>query len=143
MRRPFLINIALVLTIPIALSISGCHRGASTSDDETPDNSAYRPLATPATQFERDMKYVRDGHFAHVWIFSRKDGKELTKEDSDVLRTNAPKVVDWVRPIRTASSPGQTLIWNLRRWRRCKKDLRLRIIRESEFLFGVPPSGGY
>src|SRR5437588_6186444 len=97
MRRPFLINIALVLTIAVALSIIGCHRGASTSDDETPDNSQYRPLATPATQFERDMKYVRDGHFAHVWIFSRKDGKELTKEDSDVLRTNAPKVVDWVK----------------------------------------------
>ena len=57
---------------------------------------AYHPEATPATQFERDLKYVRDAHFAHVWIFSRKDGKELTKEDSEVLRTNAPKVVDWV-----------------------------------------------
>ena len=31
-----------------------------------------------------------------MWVFSRKDGKELTKEDSDALRTNAPKVVDWV-----------------------------------------------
>ena len=42
------------------------------------------------------MKYIRDAHFAYVWVFSRKDGKELTKEDSAVLRTNAPKVVDWV-----------------------------------------------
>jgi hypothetical protein len=40
---------------------------------------------------------VRGAHFAHVWIFSRKDGKELTKEDSEALRTNAPKVVDWVK----------------------------------------------
>jgi len=42
------------------------------------------------------MKFIRDGHFSHVWVFSRKDGKELTKEDSDALRANAPKVVDWV-----------------------------------------------
>src|SRR5207253_7316120 len=37
-----------------------------------------------------------DLHYTHIWIFSRKDGKPLTKEDSDSLRTNAPKVVDWV-----------------------------------------------
>lgn len=89
----------IVLTVmasAAALSFSGCRRGAST-DDETPDTSSYRPESTPATQFERDMKYVRDAHFTYVLIFSRKDGKELTKEDSDALHTNAPKVVDWVK----------------------------------------------
>jgi len=86
----------LVITISIATSLTACRRRAS-SDDETPDTSTYRPDPTPATQFERDLKYVRDAHFQHVWIFSRKDGKELTKEDSESLRTNAPKVVDWVK----------------------------------------------
>lgn len=76
-------------------SLSACRRGSS-SEDEKPDTSTYRPEATPATQFERDLKFIRDGHFNHMWVFSRKDGKELTKEDSDALRTNAPKVVDWV-----------------------------------------------
>lgn len=76
-------------------SLSACRRGSST-EDEKPDTSTYRPEATPATQFERDLKFIRDGHFNHMWVFSRKDGKELTKEDSDALRTNAPKVVDWV-----------------------------------------------
>jgi len=88
----------IVLTIIVAaaaIAFTACRRGTS-SDDETPDTSTYRPESTPATQFERDLKYVRDGHFTYVWIFSRKDGKELTKEDSDALRTNAPKVVDWV-----------------------------------------------
>ena len=80
----------------VAFSFAACHRRAA-SDDDTVDTSTYRSESTPATQFERDLKYVRDAHFTHVWIFSRKDGKELTKEDSDVLRTNAPKVVDWVR----------------------------------------------
>src|SRR5881227_3741814 len=96
MRRLFLLNAAIILTIALGFPISGCRHATSSSDDETADVPAYHPEATPATQFERDLKFVRDGHFTHVWIFSRKDGKELTKEDSGSLRTNAPKVVDWV-----------------------------------------------
>jgi len=85
-------TVALTLTLSF---LASCRRNVS-SENETTDTSTYRPEATPATQFERDMKYVRDAHFVHVWIFSRKDGKELTKEDSGLLRMNAPKVVDWV-----------------------------------------------
>jgi hypothetical protein len=87
--------LSLVIVANVAIAFTACRRGTS-SEDETPDTSTYRPESTPATQFERDLKYVRDGHFIYVWIFSRKDGKDLTKEDSDALRTNAPKVVDWV-----------------------------------------------
>ena len=86
---------ALVIGLAFVMSFAGCHRRAA-SDDETPDTSTYRPEPTPATQFERDLKYIRDGHFVYVWAFSRKDGKPLTSEDSEALRTNAPKVVDWV-----------------------------------------------
>jgi hypothetical protein len=89
----------IVLTVIVTsttIAFTACRRSAS-SDDETPDTSTYRPESTPATQFERDLKYVRDAHFTYVWIFGRKDGKELTKEDSDALRTNAPRVVDWVK----------------------------------------------
>jgi hypothetical protein len=89
-----IIVLGIILTA-LAFSSTACHRRAA-SDDETPDTSSYRPESTPATQFERDLKYVRDGHFINIWIFSRKDGKPLTAEDSQVLRTNAPRVVDWV-----------------------------------------------
>ncbi|MGZ8846091.1 MAG: hypothetical protein ACXW3C_06465, partial [Pyrinomonadaceae bacterium] len=55
--------IALTLVVTsMGISFTACRRGAST-DDETPDTSTYRPESTPATQFERDLKYVRDGHF--------------------------------------------------------------------------------
>jgi hypothetical protein len=94
--KSFFIRSAVV-TVATALlltSFSACRR--TTPNDEPPDTSTYRPESTPATQFERDLKFVRDGHYSHIWIFSRKDGKPLTKEDSDSLRTNAPKVVDWV-----------------------------------------------
>ena len=88
----------IILTVIVTLaSLSfSCHRRGASSDDETPDTSAYRPESTPATQFERDLKFIRDGHFTHVWVFSRKDDKEFTREDSDALRVNAPRVVDWV-----------------------------------------------
>ena len=95
--RVFLRVIVATLILAAALfSFTACHRRGA-SDDDTVDTSTYRPESTPATQFERDLKYIRDAHFTYVWIFSRKDGKELTKEDSDALHTNAPKVVDWVK----------------------------------------------
>ena len=87
-------GLVIILTALSLTSFSACR--PSSSNDETPDTSTYRPESTPATQFERDLKFIRDGHFAHVWVFSRKDGKELTSEDSAALRTSAPKVVDWV-----------------------------------------------
>lgn len=97
MKRYFIRSIVVItLLLMLISSLASCRRRAST-DDETPDTSTYRPESTPATQFERDLKYIRDGHFTYVWIFSRKDGKELVPEDSQVLHTNAPKVVDWVK----------------------------------------------
>lgn len=95
--KSVLVRFAMPIVVAGSLLIffSACRRSSST-EDEKPDTSTYRPEATPATQFERDLKFIRDGHFSHMWVFSRKDGKELTKEDSDALRTNAPKVVDWV-----------------------------------------------
>lgn len=94
MKKSFQLSSAIILALILSIAFSACRR--TNSDDETPDNSTYRPESTPATQFERDLKFVRDGHFTRIWAFSRKDGKELTKEDSDALRANAPKVVDWV-----------------------------------------------
>jgi hypothetical protein len=93
LKRFFFLTVVVTSAV---IAFSACH-GSASSDGETPDTSTYRPESTPATQFERDLKYIRDAHFAYVWIFSRKDGKELTPEDSNALRTNAPKVVDWVK----------------------------------------------
>ncbi len=96
MKKSFIRFVTLFLGGLLLLGVlAGCKRRGA-AEDETPDTSTYRPESTPATQFERDLKYIRDAHFKYVWIFSRKDGKTLTSEDSEVLRTNAPKVVDWV-----------------------------------------------
>ena len=94
MRKNLQLGALLILVVTLSVISTSC-RGGST-DDETPDTSTYRPLPTPATEFEQKLKIVKDGHFQHVWVFTRLDGKEFTSDDSQLLRTNAPRVVDWV-----------------------------------------------
>lgn len=95
MRKPLPIVAIIIITVGAGVLSGACRRTPSTEDD-TPDTSTYRPLPTPATEFEQKLKIVQDAHFQHVWVFTRVDGKEFTSEDSEILHTNAPKVVDWV-----------------------------------------------
>ena len=95
MKKQHALYLITILSLAVLAASTGCHRRAAT-DDETPDNSTYRPLATPATEFEQKLKLMRDAHFQYVWLFTRKDEKEFTSEDREILHTNAPKVVDWV-----------------------------------------------
>lgn len=74
---------------------TACHRAATLEDDK-PDTSTYRPIATPSTEFDQKLKMIRDGGFRYVWVFKRLDGREFTPEDTEILHGNAPKVVDWV-----------------------------------------------
>ena len=92
MRKYSIIIGALLM----GFAFTGCHRAPAPTEDETPDTSTYRPVATPATEFEQKLKMVRDGGFRFVWVFTRLDGKEFTHEDSEFLHANVPKVVDWV-----------------------------------------------
>jgi hypothetical protein len=95
MKRKYGLYLAIIISVAAIAASTACHRRAVT-EDETPDNSTYRPLATPATEFDQKMKLMRDAHFQYLWVFSRKDEKEFTSEDREILHTNAPKVVDWV-----------------------------------------------
>lgn len=70
------------------LGTNSANSGAPSSDNSTP--------APTKTGFEADLEYVRKGQYTYVWVFSRKDGQLLDREDSAFLRTNAPQVVDWV-----------------------------------------------
>jgi len=65
-------------------------------NQSTPVTAQASPAPSPLTGFERDLQYIRNGQFTYIWIFSRKDGKPLDKDDAAFLRTNAPQVVDWV-----------------------------------------------
>ena len=90
-----ILKICVTMIIGASLPLTACRR-TSSDVEGPPDTSTYRPLATPATEFEQRLKEVRDAHFRHTWVFTRLDGKEFTSEDSEILRTNAPGVVDWI-----------------------------------------------
>jgi hypothetical protein len=91
------IKIAFLL---LALLATACGGSVGTSNVAPPQAatpaSSPPPQSSPLTGFEKDLKYIKDGQFNYIWVFSRKDGKPLDKDDSAFLRVNAPQVVDWV-----------------------------------------------
>ena len=90
MRNP---KLALLL---LALLLSNCGGEATNTNTNQRAATAASPVASPLTGFEKDLQYIRNGQFSYIWVFSRKDGKPLDKDDSTFLRANAPQVVDWV-----------------------------------------------
>lgn len=88
------------LLLIFALCLAGCggqtaNSNNAASSTPSPEASAV-PASSPLTGFEKDLQYIRNGGYTYIWIFSRKDGKPLDKDDGAFLRTNAPQVVDWV-----------------------------------------------
>ena len=91
----------LAMIIPALLiagvTLTSCSNGnTNTASSNSPATAPSSPAPTPRTGFEADLDYVRRGQYTYVWVFSRKDGKPLDKNDAAYLRTNAPQVVDWV-----------------------------------------------
>jgi hypothetical protein len=86
--------------LALIVLLAGLSSGCSQSDSKrpAPDAASAQPStsAVPLTGFERDLQFIRNGEFAYVWVFSRKDGKPIDKDDAAFLRSNAPQVVDWV-----------------------------------------------
>ena len=87
---------ALILTLLIgAVSLTSCSSSQPSSSNAGTVSAPSTPAA-PKTGFEADLDWIRKGQYTYVWVFSRKDGKQLDKDDGAFLRTNAPQVVDWV-----------------------------------------------
>ena len=85
----------------MALALFCCACGPPTTVSNnapaaTPSTAVASPSASPLTGFAKDLQYIKNGGYTYIWVFSRKDGKPLEKDDSAFLRTNAPQVVDWV-----------------------------------------------
>jgi hypothetical protein len=97
MLRKTLNSSLIILTLlasNLLLTSCGSTNKPTTTEQSTPTQSS--PAPSPKTGFEADLDYVRKGQYTYVWVFSRKDGKPLDKDDAAFLRKNAPQVVDWV-----------------------------------------------
>jgi len=86
----------LLLTSLLLFGLTGCRGSNPTGTNQGANSGSSVSSPSPQTQFERDLQYVRNGSFTYIFIFSRKDGKVLDKEDGAFLRKNAPQVVDMV-----------------------------------------------
>jgi hypothetical protein len=86
----------LLLVVVLCFGACGGDTPTATSNSSPTPAASAVPAPSPLTGFEKDLQYIRNGGYTYVWIFSRKDGKPLDKEDGRFLRTNAPQVVDWV-----------------------------------------------
>lgn len=87
------------LTLIGLILVAGFVACSQSSTNRVAGDSASTPPTTspaPRTAFERDLQFIRNGQFAHIWVFSRQDGKSIDKDDAAYLRANAPQVVDWV-----------------------------------------------
>jgi len=94
-HRIQLSKVIVLLTLVAALSSISC--GNKTSNSAADPATAQSSPVPPKVGFEADLEFVRKGQYTYVWIFSRKDGKPLDKDDGAYLRANAHQVVDWVR----------------------------------------------
>jgi hypothetical protein len=91
--------LAILALSACLLVFVGCGKPVSETAKTPPaQEETAQPTTSrsPLSKFESDLQFVRNGQYTYVWVFSRKDGKQLNKEDADYLRKNAPQVVDWV-----------------------------------------------
>ena len=92
---PHKINTPILMLI-VAISLASCGGGNTNSGSRGTSNAQASPVPSARKGFEADLDYVRKGQYTYIWVFSRKDGKTIDKDDAAFLRTNAPQVVDWV-----------------------------------------------
>jgi len=90
------ITMIIVFTALLGMACGGSNNNTNNTPTTNEPPIAQSSPQPAKTSFEADLDYIRKGQYTYVWVFSRKDGKALDKEDGAYLRTNAPQVVDWV-----------------------------------------------
>jgi hypothetical protein len=96
MPRTLKSSLIVLLILAGAISLTSCNVGSNAPATNESATAPSSPAPPPLVGFEKDLDYVRKGQYTYIWVFSRKDGKPLDKDDAAFLRKNAPQVVDWV-----------------------------------------------
>lgn len=89
-------SLKTLLLVVVLLFVCACDKPSNQTNSKTTATPQSTPAASPLTAFERDLQFIRNGQYTYVFVFSRKDGKPLDKDDGAFLRSTAPQVVDWV-----------------------------------------------
>lgn len=94
MRKIFFV---LAATLLLMVSVASCTKRATPNSNVVAEPTPAKPPPSPLTGFDADLQFIKNGGYAYIYVFSRKDGKPLEVEDSKFLRANAPQMVDWAR----------------------------------------------
>jgi len=83
------------LAIVLALLFSGCNRSATeTATSEPTPLPSPLPTSSPLSDFDEALRFVKNGQFTYIWVFTRKDGKPFDSEDGALIRAKASHIVD-------------------------------------------------
>jgi hypothetical protein len=85
-----------LLIVVLTLLLSGCNRSTpeTSVSNPTPLPSPL-PTSTPLSDFDEALRFVKNGQFTYIWVFTRKDGKPFDPGDSVILKTRARQIVDF------------------------------------------------
>src|SRR5687768_12629540 len=87
-----------LVIVVLALLFSGCNRATPETSVSSPTPlPSPLPTSTPLNDFDEAVRFIRNGQFTYIWVFTRKDGKPFDAEDGALLRTKANQVVDWAK----------------------------------------------
>ena len=81
----------------IMIALASLAFGACTGSNQTSQTRTAARQATPASKFEADLKYAREGRFIHIYVVKRQDGGAFTREDIAYLKANThPETNYWL-----------------------------------------------
>ena len=88
-------SVLLLLLVVGLIAVVACHKAETPLTTVATPAESPKPQASPLVGFAKDLQYIKNGQYTYIYVFSRKDGKNLEPSDSQFLRTNAPQMVDW------------------------------------------------
>lgn len=97
-KSKFIRDYAVLLTVAFAaIASDACSKPQPVTNQasSSPPGQSQSAPTPQQSDFERGLDFIRKGRFTHVYVFARKDGGALNKDDGDVIRANV-KIVDLV-----------------------------------------------
>jgi hypothetical protein len=99
-------KVKCLIVFVLALFVFGCNRSTPETATTAPSPEASPiPSSTPLDDFQEALRFVRNGQFTYIWVFTRKDGKPFDSEDGAIIRARASQVVD-----RTMTKDGKRIV---------------------------------
>ena len=77
--------------LALTFAVSGLFVVASCDGGSGSHQAPASAKQTPATAFEKDLNYARNGQFSHIYVIARQDGDKFQPGDFSYLKTNAPR----------------------------------------------------